>query len=304
MRLLGATTAIAAAAVVLGGWTLSAQQSPDGRTFRSGVDVTGITVAVRDAEGHLVQDLTRDDFDIYEDGEKQPLTQFTHERVPVSLGVLLDISDSMFGRRIKDARGAVERFLFELLNEHDEYFVMAFNHQPRPLSSWTHAPDEIRRGLDGLKPSGGTAAYDAVLAALPMFTKRAPERAALVLISDGADTASNASIRDVHSALLRTDTLVYAIGIDSPEPQPINTRVNATALHGITDDSGGRTEIVHNSADVAEATARIAEELNSQYVIGYTPAHENDGKYHSIRVRVQGTDYKVHARNGYVSPKQ
>src|SRR5213076_97227 len=83
------------------------------KTFRSGVDVTGITVSVRDADGHLVQDLTRDDFEIYEDGEKQPLTQFTEERVPVSLGVLLDISDSMFGQRIADARAAVDRFLFE-----------------------------------------------------------------------------------------------------------------------------------------------------------------------------------------------
>src|SRR5207253_8855920 len=86
-----------------------------GRTFRSGVDVTGITASVRDADGHLVTTLTRDDFDIYEDGEKQPLTQFTSERVPVSLGVLLDISDSMFGRRIADARAAVDRFLFDQL---------------------------------------------------------------------------------------------------------------------------------------------------------------------------------------------
>src|SRR5512133_1286602 len=104
------------AAMVSAGWTAGAQQA---RTFRSGVDVTGITVAVRDADGHLVQDLTRDDFDIYEDGEKQPLTQFTHERVPISLGVLLDISDSMFGRRIADARIAVDRFLFEQLDRED-----------------------------------------------------------------------------------------------------------------------------------------------------------------------------------------
>src|SRR3954468_23281201 len=100
----------AAALVVL----LASQE----QTFKSGVDVTGITVTVRDADGHLVTDLTRDDFDIYEDGERQDLTQFTRERVPVSLGVLMDISDSMFGRRITDAPGAVDRFLFEQL-DHD-----------------------------------------------------------------------------------------------------------------------------------------------------------------------------------------
>src|SRR5438309_11382372 len=96
-----AAAALSAVGIVATCWTAQAQQSASqGRTFRSGVDVTGITVSVRDMDGHLVQDLTRDDFEIYEDGEKQPLTQFTQERVPVSLGVLLDISASMFGQRI------------------------------------------------------------------------------------------------------------------------------------------------------------------------------------------------------------
>jgi VWFA-related protein len=93
---------------------------------------------------------------------------------------------------------------------------------------------------------------------------------------------------------------VYAVAIDSPERQAINTRVNESALREITDDSGGRTEIVHSSAELADATSRIAEELNSQYMLGYSPSHEADGKYHSIRVRVTGTDYKIRTRNGYV----
>ena len=77
----------------------------DPRPFKSGIDVTGVTVTVRDADGRLVTGLTRDDFDVFEDGDPQTMTQFTRERVPVSVGVLLDISDSMFGRRIDDARG-------------------------------------------------------------------------------------------------------------------------------------------------------------------------------------------------------
>lgn len=288
---------------ILTGATLAAhpQAQRENRPFRSGIELTTITATVRNSQGGLVTGLSREAFEVYEDGDPQKVTQFTNERVSVGLGVLLDTSDSMFGQRIRDARAAVERFLFELLGEGDEYFVMAFNHQPRPLGSWTHMPDTVRRALDSIRPSGGTAAYDAVLAALPMFTKRAPERAALVVISDGADTASNASVRDIRSALLRTDTLVYAIGIDSPERQTINTRVNGEALRGITDDSGGRTEIVHNGQELEDATSRIAEELNSQYLLGYTPTHEGDGKYHSIRVRVPGTDYKVRARNGYVA---
>ena len=134
-----------------------------------------------------------------------------------------------------------------------------------------------------------------------MFTRRNRERAALVIISDGADTASDASLREVHAALTRSDIFVYAIAIDSGDRQAINTRVNPAALQAITDDSGGRTEVVRSTADIDAAAARIAEELNSQYLLAYTSPHGADGLYHSLRVRVHGTDYKVRARNGYVA---
>jgi Ca-activated chloride channel family protein len=215
--------------------------------------------------------------------------------------VLLDTSDSMFGQRIKDARAAVERFLFELLDPGDEYFVLSFNHRPHILTRWTNTPEVIRHALEGLRPTGGTAVYEAVVASLPMFVTRSRQRAAVLVISDGADTASTATIREVHSALLRSDAFVYAIAIDSPEPRAINTRVNPTSLRAITDDSGGRTEVVQSSGDLVDATSRIADELNKQYLVGFTSSHGADGKYHSIRVRVQGTDYKVRARNGYVA---
>ena len=282
----------------------AAAQDPgirDRRVFRSGIEVTSITTTVRDNQGRLVTGLEREAFEVYEDGDLQKVTQFTGERVPISLGVLLDTSDSMFGQRIRDARAAVERFLFDLLDPGDEYFAMAFNHQPRTLTRWTSAPEVMRRALDRLKPIGGTAAYDAIVAALPMIANRSRERAALLVISDGADTASTATIREVRSALLRSDAFVYAIALDSPVRQAINARVNPTALREITDDSGGRTEVVQSTADLVDATSRIAEELNSQYLLGYTSPHGADGQYHSIRVRVRGTDYKVRARNGYVA---
>jgi Ca-activated chloride channel family protein len=287
----------AAGAVVLA----QGQILRDPHLYRSSIELTSINATVRDSDGHLVSGLAREAFEVFEDGEPQTITQFSSERVPISLGVLLDTSDSMFGRRIKDARAAVERFLFDLLDADDEYLVMTFNHRPHLVTSWTNAPDIVRQALDAVRPIGGTAVYDAVIASLPMFAKRSRERAAIVIISDGADTASDASLRDLHSALARSDVFVYAIAIDSPESQPINTRVNPTSLREITDDSGGRTEIVRSSAELADATARIAEELNQQYLLAYTSSRSNDGRYHSLRVRVRGTDYKVRARNGYVA---
>src|SRR2546423_12062451 len=216
------------------------------QTFRTGVDVTGITVSVRDMDGHLVTDLTRDDFDIYEDGEKQPLTQFTHERVPVSLGVLLDISDSMFGRPIADARAAVDRFLFDQLDHEDEFFVLAFNHKPHVLTQWTQTPTVVRDALDSLKPTGGTAVYDAVMEGMPLIAKRNRERGAVLIVSDGADTASTAMLKDVRFALRRSQAFVYAIAIDPPERRAINGAINPTTLREITDESGGPDPKVPN----------------------------------------------------------
>ena len=287
---------------VAAGISLVAQDriARDGRLFQSGIELTSITATVRDGRGRLVTGLARDAFDVYEDGERQEVTQFTNERVPIGLGLLLDTSDSMFGQRLRDARAAVEHFLFDLLDSGDEYFVLAFNHQPHVLTAWTSRPEVVRRALGRLQPSGGTAAYDAVMASVPMFVKRSRERAAILIISDGADNASDTAVRDVRSALRRSDAFAYAIAIDAPGPQAINTRVNPAALREITDDSGGTTEVVLSTADLAGATARIAEELNSQYVLGYTSPKGADGQYHSIRVRVRG-NYRVRSRNGYVA---
>jgi Ca-activated chloride channel family protein len=286
------------------GAVCAAQQPPlrDPRLFRTAVELTSITATVRDEDGRLVTGLTKDDFELYEDGVLQTITQFTNERVPVSLAVLLDVSDSMFGQRIVRARTAVSHFLGELLDPADEFLIVAFNHRPFFLSSWTRDRSRLTSMLEPIKPTGGTAAYDAVLAAVPQFAVRGNQRGALVLISDGADTASDASLRDVRSALLRTDAFAYAIAIDPPERQAINTRVNPVALQEITDTSGGRTEVVHGLDDMLPAIGRIAEELNRQYLLGFSSRAAADGQFHSIRVRVPGRDYRVRARNGYVAP--
>jgi VWFA-related protein len=288
---------LAAMTVAAGG------QSPSGttRVFRSAIDVTTVNATVLDAEGRLIRHLPREAFDVYEDGRLQTITQFTNERVPVSLGLLLDVSDSMFGRRIDEARAAIERFVVELLDPEDEFSLLAFNHQQFPLTAWTSDRAAAARVMQPLKPSGATAIYDALLSMLPSVETRNRQRAALLVISDGADTASDVVLRDVRFALHRSDAFVYAVAIDTADRKPINAQVNPTALGEITNQSGGRTLVVHDSAEAATALATIAEELNSQYLLGYSSPKARDGQYHSIRVRVRDTDYRVRARNGYVA---
>jgi len=292
--------AIAASVVSVAARPDQAQTFRDQRRLQSGVDIVMVTATVLDAEGHLVTGLPREAFTIWEDGLEQKISVFSSERVPVGLGVLLDVSDSMFGQRMLDARTAIERFLLTLLNPADEFFLTAFNHAPHTLTPWTATPSVVSDALNAIRPSGGTAIYDAVISALPQIDRRNRQRAALVIISDGADTASDSTLRDVRAALLRSDAFVYAIAIDSPKGYTINTRVNPSALSEITGQSGGRTEVVRDADGLAAATERIAEELNSQYVLGYSSPKSVDGKFHSIRVAARDAAYRVRARNGYV----
>jgi len=293
-RLLGAVLFAIGASFALGAQERAAP-------FRSGVDLISVTATVIDGEGHLVTGLPRDAFEVYEDGEKQTIAQFTNERVPVSLAVLLDVSDSMFGQRLVDARSAVERFLFELLDNEDEYSVVAFNHEAKPLTPWTQAPDVVRSAMSTLRPFGSTALYDSLLTVLPMMNTRTKERASILIISDGADTASDAALREVRSALVRSDAFVYAIAVDPPAKRAINETVNIGALNEITGGNGGNTELVHQTAEIVDATARIADELNKQYVLGYHTVKPFDGSYRSIRVRSTNAAYRVRSRRGYIA---
>jgi Ca-activated chloride channel family protein len=293
-----------AALVTVAAMAGSAVPAQDQARFRSGVDLISVTATVLDTNGRLVTGLPREAFEIYEDGERQPIAQFTNERVPVSLAVLLDVSDSMFGQRLVDARTAVERFLFDLLDDEDEFSVIAFNHEPAQLTDWTRARDVVTRAMAPLRPFGSTALYDAVLTTLPMMNTRSKPRGSVLIISDGADTASDGTLRDVRSALVRTDAFAYAIAIDPPAKRAINEVVNVAALNEITIGSGGNTELVHETAEIVAATSRIAEELNSQYVLGYHAPRPADGNYHSIRVRVANPELRVRARRGYVAEPQ
>ena len=281
---------------------VSGQQADRGDDFfRTGVEIVVMAATVVDADGRLVGDLGRDDFEIYENGRLQPLTHFTRDRVPLSVGVVLDVSQSMYGQRIDDARLALDQFLADRLDVGDEVFISVFNHEPSIAVPWTVGPRELRNRLDDVRPWGGTSIYDAMMNALPLFEDRTHPRAAVVLISDGSDTGSLASVRDVRRQLRRNAAFVYAIAIDAPDTRAINDRVNPHALREMTTESGGYTEVVHDSPELGPATARIAEELNHQYMLGYRPTQAADGSYRSIRVRIKGRDHTVRTRRGYVA---
>lgn len=284
---------------VVGGAAVWAQTAT--APFRSRVDIVQVTVSVTDANGRLITGLTQGDFQVFEDGVEQTITQFTDKRVPVSLGMLLDASDSMRGQAVVDARDAFDRFVGDLLLTEDEVFVATFNHMPRLLTKWTMPPMSLRGRLNELKPSGGTAIYDALADTSRLFEQRVNLRAAMIVVSDGADTASDRSLLQTIEVIRRNDAFVYAIAIDAPDGRE-STRVNPEALRDITSLTGGYTEVVKSAGDLGPATERIADELNKQYTIGYSSSKPPDGSWRPLRVRVRTGGYFVRARRGYYSP--
>lgn len=271
--------------------------------FKSRITTIPVTVTVTDGAGRLITGLTRDDFEIYEDGIREPITQFTDKRVPVSLGVVLDSSDSMRGEGMADARGALDRFVGDLLWSEDEAFVATFNHSPRSVTPWRKPPAMLINVLAQTRPTGGTAIYDAMVAFAPLFEQRSNTRAAMVVVSDGADTASDRTLQQARETLRRSEAFVYAIAIDAPDARA-STRVNPEALREITGPSGGYTEIVRTAADLGPATARIADELNKQYTLAYSSSRPADDTWRNIRVRVTRGEYVARSRRAYFAERE
>ncbi len=334
---------VAAAAAVAFVAPLAAQE---GFRFRSTTELINVTATVTDGTGRFVSNLRREDFVVREDGQRQEISHFSSERVPVSLGIVLDVSGSMSGEKFRAAQSALDRFMYDLLAPEDEVFILSFSDQTDLVSDWTTDRRQLADGLRRIRPRGGTALYDAVAEAVPMAQGGRHRKKAVVVISDGNDTDSSTDPGALQSLIRETEVLVYAIGIDGagsrngysnsggtwsqprvqlPFPFPFpggrtggswgqprprtparrqagpNDPVNVEVLRAITDDSGGRTEIIRYANDLDPATGSIADELSQQYSIGYVPPRSKDGRWHQIQVDVPGGRYTVRARRGYLA---
>ena len=332
--------AMTAALPLTGAGQQRPENDPQQFIFRTGIDLIYVTATVTDRRGRFVPGLTVDDFIVYEDGVRVDVTTFSNERVPVSLGIALDTSGSMDGPKMDSARTALDHLLYDLLGLDDQIFLYEFNYTPDLIEDWTTDRNRLSRALRDLRPRGGTALYDAVSESIPRLEDGRHEKKALLIISDGNDTNSEIDVKDLRQNIRESEALVYAIGIDGdsrrtgwsrgpalplpgrspfpfpgggrrqPQPPrglfgggglPQDERVNVTALRDLTDDSGGRTEIIRDPSDLDPATAGIAQELNQQYFLGYPVPDEKDGQWHSIRVEVRNSAYRVRARRGYTA---
>ena len=209
--------AAAVALIVSGSFLVSAQEPSRGQggfTFRTAVDLVSLNATVTDASGHAVTGLRAQDFVVYEDGERQEVSQFEAERVPVSLGLAVDTSGSMAGEKMSAAQAAVSRFVFDLLGPRDQVFLYRFDSRPMLVQGWTEDRRAVVRSLGSVRPAGGTALYDAVADAVPLAATGTRRKKALVVISDGNDTNSEITVGELRQLIRESEVMVYAIGID------------------------------------------------------------------------------------------
>ncbi len=292
-------------------------------------------VTVTDRSGRFVPGLTADQFEITDDGERRATTQFSTERVPVSLGILLDISASMAtdakARAADDARWADTRRALELLvdrlDPRDEVLFAAFSDKVSLAVPWTRDHQQVPRAFNALRPGGFTAMFEAVRLIAPAFQRAQHGRKVLLVITDGRDSliphiggvpaSASASKptreQQVQSEIYYRRKALRDTAVGSTQRAVANAGaavysigmgtgkgayVDLPNLELLTVNSGGYVEAISDPAEITAAVARMFDELQSQYTLAFEPGHA-DGKYHEISVTHRNPGLLVRSRAGY-----
>jgi Ca-activated chloride channel homolog len=278
------------------------------KRIRVDVDLVLVNTTVTDPYNRLVTGLERENFRVFEDNEEQEVVHFSSEDVPISIGVILDLSGSM-SNKVDKARLAALQF-FKTANPQDEFFLVSFNDRAQLMSRFTSSVEELQTRMMYAGAKGRTALLDAVYLGLSQMQGARNTKRALLIISDGGDNHSRYNERDIKSFVREADVQLYAVGIYDPlgyrghTPEELN---GPTLLSELTDLTGGRAFPVENLNDLPDIAAKIGMELRNQYVLGYKPGNaERDGKWRKIKVRLKPPKglppLNVYARAGYYAP--
>jgi len=269
--------------------------------FRVDSDLVLIPVSVTDSRNHTITGLDRDVFRIFDDKKEQTLVQFAREDVPLSVGIVFDLSGSMKGK-LEKSREAVDQFL-RSANPEDEFLLVEFSNQPRLTVPFTTGTGAIRDRLRRAQPHGKTALLDAVYLAMDSMKSARNARRALLILSDGGDNDSRYTETEMRRRVRESDLWVYCMGIYDHRTAflPEEMRPGQELLEALAEESGGRHYAVEALSDLPDVAGRIGLELRNHYILGYRPsASRRDGKYHRVEVKVMaGRHLQVSWRPGY-----
>ena len=292
MRTSAATVAAAAAATIV-------FAQPGQPTFKSGTQLVSLFVTVTDAQRRLVPDVLQENFEILDNDKPQPIVFFENENQPITVVVMLDTSGSMTAS-IKLLKNAAEQFLLRLLPE-DQGRVGAFNDKIDLNSRFTNDRDELISAAKDLDYGNGTRLWDAVALALDELQGKDGRRVVLVF-TDGDDTSSKVRMGTVMDRARADDVMVYAIGLESRVSngqQIVRTKPDG-GLKKIAEETGGGYFELKNSADLAPTFTKVAQELHSQYVLGFSPT-QLDGRVHKLMLKLKQPGMTARARRSYLA---
>ena len=289
---------ITATALVMTDYILTAQQQP---MFRSGTELVDLFVTVTHNNSRLLPSLTREDFEVYDDDALQELVVFENSVRPISVVVMLDTSASMELNRRRLMAGA-EQFLIRMLPD-DRGRVGSFNDKVDiEPTDFTGDRDELISWLPNLDFGNATRVYDAAAASLSALAD-IPGRRVVLLFTDGDDTNSDAGSDDVLDQAIADEVMIYSIGFESNYfngVRFVQTRPDRN-LRKFAEETGGGFFELTEAADLGPTFTRVAQELHSQYLLGFTPTRR-DGKLHNLEVRIKKRGMKARSRRSYIAP--
>jgi len=268
-------------------------------TFKAGTQVVSIFATVTDAQKRLVPDLTQDDFSVFDNEKPQPLVYFDNSIRPINVVVMLDTSGSMT-LTIDLLKQAAEQFLIRLLPE-DKARVGAFNDKIQFNARWSNNRDQLITDAKNLDYGNGTRLWDAVAASLDEL-KQIDGRKVVLVFTDGDDTESKTRLGTVLDRARAEEVMIYAIGLESryfDGQRQVRTKPDG-GLRKISDETGGGYFELTRASDLAPTFTKVAQELHSQYVIGFTPTLL-DNKVHKLAVRMKQPGMTAQARRSYLA---
>ena len=276
-----------------------AAQQPQGPTFKAGTQVVSLFVTVQDAQKRLVPDLTQQDFDVADNEKPQSITYFDNSIHPINVVVMLDTSGSMT-LTIDLLKRAAEQFLIRLLPD-DKAKVGAFNDKIQMGAHFSNNRDQLVSEVRDLDYGNGTRLWDAVGASLDEL-KNLDGRRVILVFTDGDDTASKTSLGRVIERARADEVMIYAIGLESryfDGVRMVRSKPDS-GLRKIADETGGGYFELTRADDLAPTFTKVAQELHSQYVIGFTPTLL-DNKVHKLTVKMKQGGLVARARRSYLA---
>jgi Ca-activated chloride channel family protein len=285
----------------------SAPVNPQDPRYRLAVEVelVNLIATVLDDGGKYVEGLTMNDFQVLENGQPQKISFFSHDlRVPISVGALIDASGSM-RHKLQQALQTV-REISLALSPQDEMFVVSFDSDVTVRQRFTQNKQDIQRALREIRASGETAAYDAIQVGLNEMRSARHTKKILLYVTDGFDTKSRINAGQVEELLKRSEVLVYAIGIDDDDNDPLALRrtryhVYHYMLNRLVEFGGGRAFRLFTGRNYAlqSLATVLLEELHQQYTLSYYPSLAGGTDWRNVEVKVLKPGSRIRHRTGY-----